>query len=69
MDNFVVCVVCLSIVILSCVFLAALWSPAGKGLTSWLSCMFCFLVFFSCFPICVLIHIRTTGEFVTVKHF
>ena len=29
--------VCLSL-------LAALWSPAGKGLTSKLSCMWCFLV-------------------------
>ena len=28
-------------------FTAALWSPAGKGLTSWLSCMCCFLVFLS----------------------
>ena len=27
-------------VILSCLFLAALWLPAGKGLTSWLSCVF-----------------------------
>ena len=26
-------------VILSCLFPAALWSPAGKGLTSWLSCV------------------------------
>ena len=25
--------------ILSCLFLASLWSPAGKGLISWLSCM------------------------------
>ena len=31
--------------VLVCLFLAALWSPAGKGLTSWLSCMWCFLVF------------------------
>ena len=30
-----------------CLFLAALWSPAGKELTSWLSCMWCFLVFLS----------------------
>ena len=29
---------------LSCLFIAALWSPAGKGLTSWFSCMWCFLV-------------------------
>ena len=29
-------------VVLSCLFLVALWSPAGKGLTSWLSCMLCF---------------------------
>ena len=26
---------------------AALWSRAGKGLTSWLSCIWCFLVFLS----------------------
>ena len=30
---------------LSCLFIAALWSPAGKGLTSNLSCMLFFLVF------------------------
>ena len=30
-------------VMLSCLFLVALWSPAGKGLTSWLLC-----VMFSC---------------------
>ena len=33
--------------ILSCLFLAALRSPAGKVLTSWFSCMWVFLVFFS----------------------
>ena len=27
------------IVILSCLFLVSLWSPAGKGLSSWLSCV------------------------------
>ena len=32
---------------LTCLFIAALWTPAGKGLTSWLSCMFCFIVFLS----------------------
>ena len=32
-------------VILFCLFLAALWSPAGKGLTSWLSYVWCFLAF------------------------
>ena len=26
-------------VMLSCMLIAALWSHAGKGLTSWLSCM------------------------------
>ena len=32
-------------IILCCLFLAALWSPAGKWLpTSWLSCVWCFLV-------------------------
>ena len=39
---FVICVLCLS-VILPCLFLSALWSPAEKGLTSWLYCMLCFL--------------------------
>ena len=27
---------CLVVLMLSCLFIAALWSPAGKGLTSWL---------------------------------
>ena len=27
---------CLVFLMLSCLFIAALWSPAGKGLTSWL---------------------------------
>ena len=31
--------------ILTCLFLAALWSPAAKGLTSWLSCVWSLLVF------------------------
>ena len=35
------------LVMLSCLFPAALWSPAGKGLTYWLSCLSCFLVFLS----------------------
>ena len=32
---------------LSWLFLAALLSPAGKGLASWLSCVCCFCVFLS----------------------
>ena len=36
-------------VILSCLFLAALWSPAGKGLASWLSGMWFHLVLFDWF--------------------
>ena len=35
--------VCCAIV--SCLFLVAVWSPAGKGLTSWLSCLLCFVTF------------------------
>ena len=27
---------CLVFLVLSCLFIAALWSPTGKGLTSWL---------------------------------
>ena len=40
-------------VMLSCLFIVALWSPAGKGLTSWLSCMLCYLCF-ATFPCGVL---------------
>ena len=38
---------CFMYVILSCLLIAALWSPAGKGLTSWLSFMWCFIVLLS----------------------
>ena len=31
------CYLCLVFVMLSHLFITALWSPAGKGLTSWLS--------------------------------
>ena len=34
-------------VMLTCLFLAASGSPAGKWLTSWLSCVLCFLVLLS----------------------
>ena len=43
--SFLLCVSCLSI-LLACLFLIALWSPAGKGLTSWLLYVM-FLVFLS----------------------
>ena len=33
---------------LSCLFIASLWSPAGKGLTSWLLFMMCLI--FAVFP-------------------
>ena len=33
------CYLCFVFVMLSCLFVAALWSPAGKGLPSWLSCV------------------------------
>ena len=46
---YIICVSCLS-VILSCLFFAALWPPAGKGLSSWLSCVRCFLGVFVTFP-------------------
>ena len=32
-------------VMLYCLFTAALWSPIGKELTSWLSCVWLFIVF------------------------
>ena len=30
------CFLCLAFLMLLCLLIAALWSPAGKGLTSWL---------------------------------
>ena len=36
---------CFVFVMFSCLFIVALWSPAEKRLTSWLSCMWCFIVF------------------------
>ena len=53
-------------VVLSCLFLVALWSPARKGLTSWLACVLCFLKF-CLFPKCFLVHIRIKGEVGAVK--
>ena len=43
---------CLVFAVLSCLSIAALWSPAGKGLTSWLtSVMFnCFCLFQMWYP-------------------
>ena len=45
MDRF--CKLCFMLVyvVLSCLFVVALWSPAGKGLTSWLSCLWRFVTF------------------------
>ena len=43
MDHF--CYLYFVVVMLSCLLNAALWSPAGKGLTSWLSCVRSFVVF------------------------
>ena len=62
------CLLCFMLVsvVLSCLFLVAFWSPAGKGLTSWLSCVLCCLVFCH-FPKCVLVHIRIKGEAGAVK--
>ena len=44
MDPFLVCFVFV-LVILFCLVLAAIWSPAGKGLTSWLCCVMFSFVF------------------------
>ena len=50
------CYLCLVFVMLSCLFIAALWSPAGTGLTSWL-----LFVMFNCvfvtFPFGILGHV------------
>ena len=41
------CYLCPVFVMLSCLFISALWSPAGKGLTSWISfyVLLCFVTF------------------------
>ena len=63
MDRFcLLCFMSLCVVML-CLFFVALWSSAGKGLTSWLSYVLCFVIF----PICVLVHIRIKGEVGAVK--
>ena len=60
---------------MSCLFCVALWSPAGKGLTSWLSCVLC-VMFFSLFQMCPGPHqnqgrgwIRETSLSPPVKYF
>ena len=40
---------CFVFLMLSRLFIAVLWSPAGKGLTSWLLLVM-FIVFFAIFP-------------------
>ena len=39
------CYLCLVFVMLSHLFIAALWSPEGKGLTSWLLFVIFFVLF------------------------
>ena len=43
------CFLCLVFLMLSGLFIAALWSPARKGLISWLLLVMC-IVFFFTFP-------------------
>ena len=46
------CYYCIKFIflMLSCLFLALLWSPAGNGLTTWLSCLYFFSCIFVSFP-------------------
>ena len=39
------CYLCYVFVMRYCLFIAVLWSPVGKGLITWLSCVWCFIVF------------------------
>ena len=57
MDPF--CYLCVMFVFVMpyCLFLAALLSPAGKGLTSWLSCVLYCLFVFVTFPYGVLVQV------------
>ena len=47
MDPF--CYLCFVFVMLSCLFIAGLWSPDWKGLNPWLSFVWCFLMLLSLF--------------------
>ena len=47
MDIFISYASCWCVVML-CLFLVALLSPDGKGLTAWLSCLLCFVTFPNC---------------------
>ena len=40
------CYLCLVFAMLSRLFIAALWSPEGKELTSWLLFIMCLVIFF-----------------------
>ena len=51
------CCLCLVFVMFSCPFVAALWSPAGKGLTSWLLFVM-FNCVFATFPCGILGQLR-----------
>ena len=62
--------------VLSCLFLEALWSPAGKGLTFWLSCLVVFPCVLSLSQMCPGPHWnlgrgwrRETGLSPSVKYF
>ena len=52
-------------VVLSCLFIVTLWSPAWKELTSWLSCVLWILVF--CHFQDVLVHNRIKGKVGALK--
>ena len=52
MDPFCLSCVMFVFVMMYCMFISSLWSPAGKWLKSWLSCVLCFSVF-SNLTICV----------------
>ena len=52
MDHF--CYLWFLFVMLSCLLIVALWLPAGKGLTSWFSYLWCRLLSFDTFPCGVL---------------
>ena len=60
------CYLYLVFVMLSCLFIAALLSPAGKWLTSWFLFVMVILSFFH-FPIIVLIHDLVSPFLLSVK--
>ena len=58
MDHF--CYLCFVFVMVSSLFVVALWSPADKELTSWLSCVYYFIAFLLLFHVVSRVNLKNS---------